>query len=140
MADKFKNKVAMITGAASGIGRATALAFAREGARVVVADIGVEGGEETVRLIRQAGGGATFVKTDVSNPADGEALSGHDTLLIGIRVCHKVKTSAGLLRRRRPSRHTVALMLRSTTPALRGNPRQLRIAPRRIGIVSSAST
>ena len=76
MADKFKNKVAMITGAASGIGRATALAFAREGARVVVADIGVEGGEETVRLIRRGGGGATFVKTDVSNPAAVEALSG----------------------------------------------------------------
>src|SRR5512134_1846057 len=69
-----EGKVALVTGGGSGIGRATALAFAREGARVVVADIGVAGGAETVRLIHQAGGEATFVETDVSQAAAVEAL------------------------------------------------------------------
>jgi len=59
-------KVVIITGAASGIGRATARLFAREGAKVVVADINVEGGEETVKMIRDAGGDAVFTKTDVT--------------------------------------------------------------------------
>ena len=67
-------KVALITGAGSGIGRASALAFAREGAKVVVADVIVEGGEETVRLIQQAGGEAVFMRADVSQAVEVEAL------------------------------------------------------------------
>lgn len=63
-------KVALVTGAASGIGRASALALAREGARVVVSDIAVEGGEETVRMIAAAGGEAKFIRTDVTHAAD----------------------------------------------------------------------
>ena len=74
MAGLVAGKVALVTGSGSGIGRATALAFAREGAKVVVSDVTVEGGEETVRLVKQAGGDAIFVKADVSNPADVEAL------------------------------------------------------------------
>ena len=66
--------VAVVTGAVAGIGRGTAQVFAREGAKVVVADMDIGGGEETVRLIREAGGEASFVKCDVSKESDVEAL------------------------------------------------------------------
>jgi NAD(P)-dependent dehydrogenase (short-subunit alcohol dehydrogenase family) len=74
MTKRVDGKVALITGGSSGIGRATALIFAREGAKVVVADVMVAGGEETMRLIKAAGGEAIFVKTDVSNPTEVEAM------------------------------------------------------------------
>ena len=72
--EQFTDKVALVTGAASGIGRTTAQFYAREGANVVVSDIDVNGGQETVQLIKQAGGDAFFIKTNVSNPADCENL------------------------------------------------------------------
>ena len=74
MTKQFEGKVALVTGAASGIGRASALAFAREGATTVVADVLVEGGEETVRIIKEAGGDALFVTTDVSKAAEVKVL------------------------------------------------------------------
>ena len=74
MAGLVAGKVALVTGAGSGIGRATALAFAREGAKVVVADVTVEGGEETVAQVKKAGGEAIFVNTDVSKAVEVEAL------------------------------------------------------------------
>ncbi|MEW6296745.1 MAG: SDR family oxidoreductase [Thermodesulfobacteriota bacterium] len=74
MAGQLDGKVALVTGGSSGIGRATALAFAREGAKVVVADVIVDGGQETVRLLTAAGGQGLFVKTDVSKAAEVEAL------------------------------------------------------------------
>jgi NAD(P)-dependent dehydrogenase (short-subunit alcohol dehydrogenase family) len=74
MAGQFVGKVALVTGAGSGIGRASASVFAREGAKVVVADVVVEGGEETVSLIKRAGGEAMFVRADVSKAAEVEAL------------------------------------------------------------------
>jgi NAD(P)-dependent dehydrogenase (short-subunit alcohol dehydrogenase family) len=66
----WTGEVALVTGASSGIGRAAALAFGREGARVVVSDVQVEGGEETVQLIRREGAEAMFVRADVSKAAD----------------------------------------------------------------------
>jgi 3-oxoacyl-[acyl-carrier protein] reductase len=67
-------KVAVVTGAGSGIGRATALAFAAEGATVVAADIDDVGGNETVGLIHDAGGTASFVRVDVTEPRSIEAM------------------------------------------------------------------
>ncbi len=71
---EFIGKVAIVTGASSGIGRASALFYAREGAKVVVSDIAEEGGQETVRLIQKASGEAFFVKTDVASSTDCETL------------------------------------------------------------------
>ena len=74
MAGQLDGRVALVTGGASGIGRATALAFAQEGARVVIADVDLDGGEETRHLITRNGGVALCLRTDVSQTADVEAL------------------------------------------------------------------
>lgn len=70
----LSGRVALVTGAASGIGRASALAFAREGAKVIVSDVAAPGAEETVRMIAEAGGQARFVRADVSVERDVQAL------------------------------------------------------------------
>jgi NAD(P)-dependent dehydrogenase (short-subunit alcohol dehydrogenase family) len=67
---KLAEKVAVITGAGSGIGRAAALLFAREGAKIVVADFAPQGGHETVKMIKETGGQATFVEVNVSKSSD----------------------------------------------------------------------
>lgn len=74
MAEVLKDKVVLVTGGSSGIGRATALACAREGAKVAVADIVIAGGEETAQLIKDAGGEAIFIKADMTKAADLEAM------------------------------------------------------------------
>lgn len=67
MANTMESKVALVTGGGSGLGRATAVAFAANGASVIVADIDEEGGRETVTAIEEAGGAATFVLCDVTD-------------------------------------------------------------------------
>jgi NAD(P)-dependent dehydrogenase (short-subunit alcohol dehydrogenase family) len=74
MAGLVAGKVALVTGGGSGIGRQACLVFCREGAQVVVSDVTVEGGEETLSLIKQAGGEAAFIKADVAQAAEVEAL------------------------------------------------------------------
>ena len=71
---RLEGKVAVITGGSSGIGRESALLFANEGAKIVVADVNDSGGQETVNLITQSGGEATYVRTDVSKAADCEQM------------------------------------------------------------------
>jgi NAD(P)-dependent dehydrogenase (short-subunit alcohol dehydrogenase family) len=74
MAGQFAGKVALVTGGSSGIGRASSLAFARGGAQVIVSDVVAEAGQETVELIRAAGGTASFVAANVSKASEVEAL------------------------------------------------------------------
>lgn len=75
MTSGIAGKTALITGGASGIGRTAAISFAREGAKVVVAaDMNIAGAEDTVRLIREAGGEAIFIRCDVSKEHDVEEL------------------------------------------------------------------
>jgi len=74
MPGQLDGKVALVTGGASGIGRATALTFAREGAKLVIADMNEEGGQQTVHMITEQGGDAIFVTTDVSKAVEVQAL------------------------------------------------------------------
>ena len=74
MASSLEGKVALVTGGGSGIGRASALAFIREGAKVVLADVNTSGGEETLDRIKGMGGEAIFVRADVSSAAAVEAM------------------------------------------------------------------
>ena len=80
---RLRDKVCIITGAGGGMGRAAALMFAAEGAKVVVVEFGESAGQETVRLVGEAGGAATFVKTDVSNEADAKAMVDHAVATYG---------------------------------------------------------
>src|SRR5215471_6444069 len=74
MTGRVEGKVALVTGGASGIGRATALTFAREGAKLVIADMNADGGQQTLHMITEQGGEAIFVKTDVSKAVEVQAL------------------------------------------------------------------
>ncbi|MBK7894068.1 MAG: SDR family oxidoreductase [Anaerolineaceae bacterium] len=71
---QLDGKIALITGGGSGIGRETAVLFAHHGAKIAIADLNPDGGQATVQLIRDAGGSAFFVQTDVSQAAQVEAM------------------------------------------------------------------
>ena len=72
---QLANKVAIVTGAAGGLGRAFAVAFAREGARVVCADLNVTGAQETAEMIHQHGGAAIAAALDVTNEASAQLMA-----------------------------------------------------------------
>ena len=80
---RLSDKVSIITGGGSGMGRTAALMFAAEGAKVVVADFSESGGTETVRLVRASGGDATFVRTDISSESDAQAMVQHAVATYG---------------------------------------------------------
>jgi NAD(P)-dependent dehydrogenase (short-subunit alcohol dehydrogenase family) len=93
---RLRDKVAIITGGASGIGRACAILFAGEGARVVVGDIDAAGGRETLRLIGEGGRTAKFVATDVTVAKDAERLVRETVDTYG--AVHAAVFTAGIIR------------------------------------------
>ncbi|MEN6464541.1 MAG: SDR family oxidoreductase [Syntrophaceae bacterium] len=74
MPGMLEGKITLVTGGAQGVGRAACLLFAREGAKIVLCDVLARGGEETVSLVKQAGGEAAFFKTDISKEQEVKAL------------------------------------------------------------------
>jgi NAD(P)-dependent dehydrogenase (short-subunit alcohol dehydrogenase family) len=92
---RLTDKVTIITGAGGGMGRVAAQLFAKEGARVVVAEYSEEAGEETVGLVRAAGGEASFVKVDVSNEADARRMVDHAVSTYGRLDC--LYNNAGIM-------------------------------------------
>lgn len=94
MARLLENKVALVTGGGSGIGRAIASRYAAEGARVVVTDVSERGGLETVARVRDEGGGALFVAADTSRPKDHERVVAETERVYG--ALHIACNNAGI--------------------------------------------
>jgi NAD(P)-dependent dehydrogenase (short-subunit alcohol dehydrogenase family) len=83
MNKRFENKSVLVTGAGSGIGRATALAFAAEGAQLVLSDVNDGNGRATAGMARELGARAEFIRADVARAADCQAMVSHATSVFG---------------------------------------------------------
>jgi NAD(P)-dependent dehydrogenase (short-subunit alcohol dehydrogenase family) len=103
MLEQLTGKVALVTGGASGIGRATALTFAREGAKVVIGDMNAEGARQTVHIITESGGEATFVQVDVTQATEVEAMISKTVETYGRLDC--AHNNAGIAGRMRAPLH-----------------------------------
>jgi NAD(P)-dependent dehydrogenase (short-subunit alcohol dehydrogenase family) len=145
MEGRLSGKCAIITGAASGIGRAAALVFAREGARVIVADVSEEGGRQTVEVVRDKGGEAQFFRCDVARAADADALVAAAVKAYGRLDC--AFNNAGIAGSQRKTAdyqedewdHVMAINLKGVWLCLRAEIRQM-VAQRSPGaIVNTAS-
>src|SRR5215467_9524452 len=100
MAGRVEGKVALVTGGASGIGRATALTFTREGAKLAVADLNEDGGQQTVHMITENGGEATFVQVNVTSASAVEAMISKTVETYGRLDC--AHNNAGVTQRAYP--------------------------------------
>ncbi|MET7699766.1 MULTISPECIES: SDR family NAD(P)-dependent oxidoreductase [unclassified Streptomyces] len=145
MTSRFSGRTALVTGAGTGIGRATALAFAAEGAQVVVAGRRPEPLDETVRLIEEHGGKALAVTADVSRPADAQALVRAAVDRFG--SLDVAVNNAGVFRGGRPLtelseedwRTQLDINVTAVFLALRAQVRQMRTQPSGGAIVNIAS-
>jgi len=106
MAGQLTGKVALVTGGASGIGRATALTFAREGAKLIIADLHEDGGHQTVHMITEQGGEAMFVRADVTQAREVEAMISQTVETYGRLDC--AHNNAGIGSRPRVLLHELA--------------------------------
>ena len=106
MPGQVEGKVALVTGGASGIGRATALTFAREGAKLIIADMNEEGGQQTVHMITEQGGDAIFVQTDITQAQAVEAMISKAVETYGCLDC--AHNNAGVGSRPRVLLHELA--------------------------------
>lgn len=107
MTGQFDGQVALVTGGNAGIGKATSIQFAREGARVVIAARRVEAGQETVAEIRELGGEAVFVKTDVSKTSDVKNMVNTTITAFG-RLDYAFNNAGIVLDRGRTHEHTIS--------------------------------
>lgn len=98
-----EDKVALVTGAGSGIGRAAAMKFMKEGARIVVTDYDVKGGKETLRMIREAGGEGIFIRADVTSKDDVQSMVGKAMETYGRMDC--AHNNAGGMGSQKPMKH-----------------------------------